>query len=232
MYNDAALSEIAVDLAGAATQLTDAGLMRGWSGQLSARCAQDGGYSIVLKRSGGSADDPAAYCRVDARGCVCEPADARSSLVTRVHCAIYESRPDVHAVTQCRGLYTDAVAAVLGEVPLSLETYWALKAEPVVIDADALRSDTFDRYVDRMAAEVSRALANSGGGTTAVCIPFYGMWVTGASAAEVVVRAVALEDLAKSAYLRLRLASGLGLPRPDFPAWFGDMLRNLPRPRV
>lgn len=232
MNNNSALKEIAVDLAGAATQLTVAGLMRGWSGQMSARSVIGEESSIVLKRSGGNPEDPAAYCRVDMKGGVLEPVGAKSSIVTRIHCAIYASRPDVHAVIQCRGLYADAVASVIGKMPLSLETYWALKAEPVVIDQDALRSDTFDQYVDKMVAEVSGALAKSDEGTTVVCIPFYGMWVVGASVAEVVTRAIAIEELAKSAYLRISLAANLREPAPDFPIWFDNLLLNLSRPRT
>ena len=225
-------NEIANELAGAATQLMEAGMMRVWSGQLSARCTQTNGYSVVLKRSGGIAANPTDYCQVDSNGENPEPAEARSSLVTRVHCAIYTSCPNVHAAVQCRGLYADAVSVVLGEIPLSMETFWEMKTAPKVLGADLLRSDTFDQYVDRMAVEVGKALVGPGDGTTAVCVPFYGMWVTGTTIAEAAGRAIALEELAKSAYLRLSLASSLGLPKPDFPPWFGDMLQKLRRPRA
>ena len=224
--------EVGKELADAAAQLTDAGMLRGWSGQFSARCIQPDGYSVVIKRSGGRADDPAAYCHVDCKGSSPEPTDARPSLVTQVHCAIYSSCSDVQAVVQCRGVYADAIAVVLGEMPLSLETFWALKAPPIVLGANALRSDTLDEYVERMAAAVSSSLAKAEEITSAVCIPFYGMWVTGASAAEAVGRTIALEDMAKSAYLRLSLASTLSLSKPDFPVWFSDMLKGLRRPRA
>lgn len=230
MYNNTTLNEIAGDLASAATHLTDVGLMRGWAGQLSARYVQGDTYSIILKRSGGSAVDPADYCCVDKQGNNLGSAETKPSLVTHVHCAIYASRPDIHVVTQCRGLYADAVAAVLGRIPLSLETYWALKAEPVVIDVDVLRSNTMDQYADRMAAEVSDALAKDHGAATAVCIPFYGMWVAGASTIEVVERALTLEDLAKSVYLHISLSNSIGKSHSDLPVWLHDILRHLSRP--
>jgi ribulose-5-phosphate 4-epimerase/fuculose-1-phosphate aldolase len=219
-------------LARVAPQLVAAGLMRGWSGQLSTRFVHSGGYSVLLKRSGGSADDPTTYCLVDADGKDPDPADARPSLVTRVHCAIYASCPSVQNVIQCRGLYSDALATVLGEIPQSLETIWALKTEPVVLDSGALRSDTLDQYIERMAVAVSKAMANPSTAPTAVCVPFYGMWVAGTTVEEAVGRAIALEEIAKSAYLRLNLAGSLGLPKPAFPPWFGDMLRQLRRPGV
>ena len=158
------------------------------------------------------------------------PSNARPSLVTCVHSAIYEACPDVHTVIQCRGHYCDAVAVVLGEIPLCLETYWALKAEPAVLDINGLRSDSIGQFAQNMAGAVRNAMSMSEGNTTAVCIPFYGMWVTGASTAEAVVRALALEDLAKSSYLRLCLAKSVNLSNPEFPNWFGDMLQDLRRP--
>lgn len=225
--------EMAKELAAAAAHLTKAGLMRGWSGQLSARSNQDdGSYRIVLKRSGGSADEPSAYCGVDSKGQNPDPSDARSSIVTSVHCAIYSSCLDVHSIIQCRGLYTDAVATVLGEMPLSLESYWALKNVPVVLPVNALRSDTIAQYVEKMALAVSGALVKPEAGTSAVCIPFYGMWITGSTVAESVGRALAIEDISKAAYLHISLAGSLGVPKPDFPSWFRDILQNLPRPRV
>ena len=224
--------ETSKELAEAAVRLRDAGMLRGWTGTVSARCMQPDGYSVVVKSSGGRADNPSDYCRVDGKGNNPEPSDMRPSLATRVHCAIYESCSDVQAVVQCRGMYADAVAAVLGEIPLSLETFWALKAAPAVLDVNALRSETFDQYIERMALAVSRSLTESEEATSAVCVPFFGMWVAAANAAEAVERVLALEDTAKSAYLHLSLASTVGLPKPDFPAWFSDMLKTLSRPRA
>lgn len=222
--------KIAKELAESATQLTNCGLMRGWAGQLSTRSIKENDYSIVLKSSGGSPDDPEAYCQVDSCGKNPVPPNSRPSLVTRVHCAIYKACPNVHAVIQCRGHYADAIAIVLGKIPLCLETYWALKAEPVVLDMNELRSDTFDQFAGKMAVAVSNVMSESGRETTVVCIPFYGIWVTGSSISEAVLRALALEDLAKSVYLRLELAKNFNQSNPEFPSWFREMLQELPRP--
>ena len=219
------------ELAEAATQLRNAGFMKGWTGQVSARCTQPDGYSVVIKKSGGKADNPEDYCHVDSKGNSQEHTNTRPSLVTRVHCAIYESCPDVQTIVQCRGVYADALATVLGEIPLSMETLWILKAPPIVLGVNALRSDTFGQYVEQMAVAVSRSLANSEEVTSAVCIPFFGMWVVGASVAEAVERTLALEHMAEFAYLRLTLASITGLPKPEFPVWFSNILNTLQRPQ-
>lgn len=220
------------EMAAAATRLTNEGLMRGWSGQLSARCMSADGYSVAIKRTGSSSTDATAYCQVSADGKNCDVSDARPSMVTRVHCAFYALCPNVHAVVQCRGLYADAVASVLGEIPLSLETYWALKAVPVVLDVDALRGADLSEFIDKMEKAVRVALTESKGRVTAVCVPFFGLWVTGASVADAVERALTLEDLAKSVYLRISLAGGLSKACPEFPSWLGEMLKKTLRPNV
>lgn len=222
--------EITKDLATAATQITHAGLMRGWSGQLSARCVSSDGYSVAIKRSGSSAMNAAAYCQVTAAGKKCDVSDPNPSMVAKVHCAFYELCPEVHAVVQCRGLYADAVASVLGEIPLSLETFWALKAVPVVLDVDKLRGADLSEFINNMEKAIRVELSRSKGKVAPVCVPFFGLWITGANVADAVERALTLEDLAKSAYLRISLAQGIGKACPEFPAWFGEMLQKTPRP--
>jgi len=205
------------------------GLIRGWSGSLSARVpGEDGAHTVAVKRSGGDPLTSDAYCLVDPDGGLLEPAGARQSLMTRVHCSIYRRLPRVGSAIVVRGPYADALCTTIGHIPTSLEMAWALDGEPAVLPIDHLRCSNIGEFASHMERLVPEALA---AGATTVCVPWYGTWTVGRDVEEAATCGQAVEDFAKGAFLRVTLAKALAQEPPTLPAWFCDVLSATERPR-
>jgi ribulose-5-phosphate 4-epimerase/fuculose-1-phosphate aldolase len=185
----------------------------------------DGGYSVVIKAKGQPARQPEAFCRVNPAGNkVLEPADARPSLMTPLHCAIYEVRNDVNAVVLGKGVYADTVAQVWGDVPDTCETYWTVGSPIRVLSLESLESAALEALIECVTKQVTDLVKER---ANAVVIPDFGCITVGLSIEEACDRLRVVESVSRGAYLR-RVAVRTGQV-PELPAWYRDIISAVKR---
>jgi len=194
--NDGELRE---QLVWQARRLLTTGLVKGTSGNLSARAVS--GYTCLITPSGVDYESmrPEDIVAVDMAGEPLGPG-LKPSVDAPVHVAIYRARRDVAACIHTHSLYAAAFSVVRRPIPpLLAESAGVLGGGVRVID-----------YVPPARTDTGDAVARGLGPDRAVLLPNHGVIAVGADLGQAFAAAMAVEESAHVAYL----AEQLGRPEP------------------
>lgn len=174
------------------------GLVKGTSGNLSARLPAAEGYLVTPSGVDYSAMTPAQVVQTDVSG---HPSEGmKPSVDTPIHVAIYQARPDVGAVIHTHSPYAAAFSTLKLEIPpLITESAGYLGGAVRVID-----------YVPPAQADTGEAVAAGLGSERAILLPNHGVIAVGENLAKAYAAATQVEESAHVAFIALQL----GAPQP------------------
>jgi L-fuculose-phosphate aldolase len=182
-----------------ARQMITTGLVRGTSGNISVR--EPGAASCVITPSGVDYDTmkPQDLVLVGLDGDR-DMSQAKPSVDTPVHLAVYRARPDVAACIHTHSLYAAAFSIVGREIPALITESAGYVGGPVrVMD-----------YVPPASPDTGDQVAAALGKDRAVLLPNHGVIAVGETLKKCFGAAMAVEESAHVAFIALQL----GTPRP------------------
>ena len=182
-----------------AKQMITTGLVRGTSGNISAR--EPGADKCLITPSGVDYDTmkPQDLVLVGLDG-ERDMAQAKPSVDTPVHLAVYRARPDVSACIHTHSLYAAAFSTVGREIPALITESAGYVGGPVrVMD-----------YVPPALDDTGDQVAAGLGSDRAVLLPNHGVIAVGESLKKAFGAAMAVEESAHVAFIALQL----GTPKP------------------
>jgi L-fuculose-phosphate aldolase len=182
-----------------AKQMITTGLVRGTSGNISAR--EPGADRCLITPSGVDYDtmvpEDLVIVRLDGER---DMAQAKPSVDTPVHLAIYRARPDVAACIHTHSPYAAAFSTVGREIPTLITESAGYVGGPVrVMD-----------YVPPASPDTGDQVAAGLGSDRAVLLPNHGVIAVGENLKKSFGAAMAVEESAHVAFIALQL----GTPRP------------------
>ena len=172
----------------ACRQLTESGLLRGTSGNISVRDPSSGSIAVTPSGVAYRSLTPADVVVVDAGGARLD-GDLVPTSETALHLAVYRARPDVGAVVHTHSVFA-TVFAVLGE-PIPPVHYLLARAGGAVPVAPYARYGT-PELADNCVATL--------GGRRAVLLANHGLIATGSDLAAAVTTAEDVEYVAELAW--------------------------------
>ncbi len=196
--------ELREALVGFARLMVSAGLVRGTSGNLSAR--EPGGESCLVTPSGVDYETmrPEELVAVDLSGGVL--ADGRKpSVDTPIHLAIYRARPDVGACIHTHSPYAAAFSTLGREVP------------PLITEAAGYLGGAVRvlEYVPPARSDTGERVAAGLGSARAVLLPNHGVIAVGENLRKGFAAAMAVEESAHIAYIALQLGTPALVPEAE-----------------
>lgn len=188
-----------VELVRFAQQMITSGLVRGTSGNISAR--EPGAGSCLVTPSGVDYDtmQPGDLVLVGLDG-ERDMAQAKPSVDTPVHLAVYRARPDVSACIHTHSLYAAAFSTVGREIPALITESAGYVGGPVRVMG----------YVPPASPDTGDQVAAGLGADRAVLLPNHGVIAVGENLKKAFGAAMAVEESAHVAFIALQLGS----PRP------------------
>jgi L-fuculose-phosphate aldolase len=182
-----------------AKQMISTGLVRGTSGNISAR--EPGAASCLITPSGVDYDimkpQDLVVVGLDGERDMAQP---KPSVDTPVHLAIYRARPDVSACIHTHSLYAAAFSTVGREIPALITESAAYVGGPVrVMD-----------YVPPASPNTGDQVAAGLGSDRSVLLPNHGVIAVGENLKKAFGAAMAVEESAHVAFIALQL----GTPKP------------------
>jgi len=191
-----------VELVKFAKQMITTGLVRGTSGNISAR--EPGADRCLITPSGVDYDtmQPDDLVVVGLDG-TWDKTQAKPSVDTPVHLAVYRARPDVSACIHTHSLYAAAFSTVGREIPALITESAGYVGGPVRVM----------EYVPPAKADTGDQVAAGLGGDRSVLLPNHGVIAVGESLKKAFGAAMAVEESAHVAFIALQL--GTPTPVPD-----------------
>jgi L-fuculose-phosphate aldolase len=191
--------ELRVELVKFAKQMITTGLVRGTSGNISARKA--GANRCLITPSGVDYDTmkPEELVLVSLDG-TWDMAQAKPSVDTPVHLAVYRARPDVAACIHTHSLYAAAFSTVGREIPALITESAGYVGGPVRVM----------EYVPPANPDTGDQVAAGLGKDRAVLLPNHGVIAVGETLKKAFGAAMAVEESAHVAFIALQL----GTPKP------------------
>jgi ribulose-5-phosphate 4-epimerase/fuculose-1-phosphate aldolase len=188
-----------VELVRFAKQMITTGLVRGTSGNISAR--EPGADNCLITPSGVDYDtmQPEDLVLVGLDG-ERDMKQAKPSVDTPVHLAVYRARPDVCACIHTHSLYAAAFSIVGREIPALITESAGYVGGPVRVMG----------YVPPANPDTGDQVASGLGSDRAVLLPNHGVIAVGESLKKAFGAAMAVEESAHVAFIALQL----GTPKP------------------
>jgi L-ribulose-5-phosphate 4-epimerase len=190
-----------VELVRFAKQMITTGLVRGTSGNISAR--EPGADQCLITPSGVDYDtmQPEDLVRIGLNG-ERDMAQAKPSVDTPVHLAVYRARPDVSACIHTHSLYAAAFSTVGREIPALITESAGFVGGPVRVM----------EYVPPANPDTGDQVAAGLGSDRAVLLPNHGVIAVGESLKKAFGAAMAVEESAHVAFIALQLGSPTVVP--------------------
>jgi L-ribulose-5-phosphate 4-epimerase len=190
-----------VELVRFAKQMITTGLVRGTSGNISAR--EPGADQCLITPSGVDYDtmQPEDLVRIGLDG-ERDMAQAKPSVDTPVHLAVYRARPDVSACIHTHSLYAAAFSTVGREIPALITESAGFVGGPVRVM----------EYVPPANPDTGDQVAAGLGSDRAVLLPNHGVIAVGESLKKAFGAAMAVEESAHVAFIALQLGSPTVVP--------------------
>jgi L-fuculose-phosphate aldolase len=188
-----------VELVRFAKQMITTGLVRGTSGNISAR--EPGANKCLITPSGVDYDtmQPEDLVLVGLDG-ERDMAQAKPSVDTPVHLAVYRARPDVSACIHTHSLYAAAFSTVGREIPALITESAGYVGGPVRVM----------EYVPPASPDTGDQVAAGLGSDRSVLLPNHGVIAVGESLKKAFGAAMAVEESAHVAFIAFQL----GTPKP------------------
>lgn len=187
-------------------------------GNISSRCAE----YIVLKATGKGVSRVEDFTLVDFNGVPLEEGISPSGMMP-VHLEILKNRKDAAVVIHWRGIYADALAGLMDELPMTTEMMYVVQSKvPLVKLPDAVSS--LGTLIEWEIGNVREIIASSGECSNAYIVPFLGPWTVAEDLEQAYLRVKVIENSAKTAVLK-RL---LGVPESQLeaPRWLTEIVRS------
>src|SRR6202521_2101371 len=187
-----------------AKQMITIGLVRGTSGNISAR--EPGADRCLITPSGVDYDtmvpEDLVIVRLDGER---DMAQAKPSVATPVHLAIYRARPDVAACIHTHSPYAAAFSTVGREIPALITESAGYVGGPVrVMD-----------YVPPASPDTGDQVAAGLGSDRAVLLPNHGVIAVGENLKKSFGAAMAVEESAHVAFIALQLGTPRSVPEAE-----------------
>jgi L-fuculose-phosphate aldolase len=188
--------ELRVELVKFAKHMITTGLVRGTSGNISAREA--GADRCLITPSGVDYDTmkPEELVLVSLDG-TWDMAQAKPSVDTPVHLAVYRARPDVAACIHTHSLYAAAFSTVGREIPALITESAGYVGGPVRVMG----------YVPPASPDTGDQVAAGLGKDRAVLLPNHGVIAVGETLKKAFAAAMAVEESANVAFIALQLGT-------------------------
>lgn len=204
-------------LADTARAMSETGLTRGTSGNLSARVPE----GLLITPSAMPYDEigPDSIVLVDPAGQVLDPTGPRPSTEWRLHCAILAARSEVDAVLHAHPIFCTTLACLRLEIP-------AFHYMVAVAGGDSIRCASYATFGTAALADHALAALD---GRRACLMANHGMVAVGASPATALALAMEVETLAEQYWRALQVGPPALLSADEMAealAAFGDYRRH------
>lgn len=201
------LSELRAEVAGTALGMFRLSLVRGTSGNISARDPESGNVAITPSGMDYEKVQPEDIDVIDLEGEVVE-GNRRPSVEKPLHLAFYRGRPDVLAVVHTHAPYATALSMVCSEIPTAMpEIIFTLGGSVPVAPYTTPGTE-------KLGLEALEVIGDRGG----VILQNHGTVTIGESLDRALYRAVALENAAYIYYLALQIGKPFLLPAEEVRA--------------